>query len=560
MKFENLTIKNFRNFEKIVLNIANKNICFGLNDIGKTNFLYALRFLFDKDIRRNGFLESDFHKKETDKAIEIILQIDISDNDSTDTKKLRAKMKGAILTGYNKVYIKLSAHYNVQDQVAYPELAWGVDLEHLTLMSQRGYRYEIDDVFNVIYIDSYVNLQNLFKKNVSKLIKSGATEDESVLEKISETVDELNRLISSLSGVKSFEAKVTPELNKFRDEHTAISLESEVAINGLYSSLTPFIRQENNDKLYPTSGEGRKKLLTYSIYNLLADEYDATFINLYLIEEPENHLHKSLQISLSKILFSEKRYEYLFLTTHSPFILYDMNDVNLIRVYKTNGIDSASYFYNVPEDFEKYRKMLNRHLAEAVFANKVLLVEGPSELMLFEKVLSEVAPFYEANGGYILSVNGVGFKRYCELLSSLHINCIIKTDNDINQDNQNNGYYTAGFKRCNRLIGKDVIPVMQFDKSNKANYTKAYNDNKTILDTIREKYKIFLSIRDLENDLYDVLGEKLKNYLNVTKNPVKYLQAYKSFHMAELVKVLEPEDCEKIYNHYNFACLKELIK
>lgn len=38
MKFEKISIRNFRNFENIEIGISNKNIFFGLNDIGKTNF------------------------------------------------------------------------------------------------------------------------------------------------------------------------------------------------------------------------------------------------------------------------------------------------------------------------------------------------------------------------------------------------------------------------------------------------------------------------------------------------------------------------------------------
>ena len=49
MKFENIRIKNFRNFEDVTIDISNKNIFFGLNDVGKTNFLYALRYIFDKN-------------------------------------------------------------------------------------------------------------------------------------------------------------------------------------------------------------------------------------------------------------------------------------------------------------------------------------------------------------------------------------------------------------------------------------------------------------------------------------------------------------------------------
>ena len=48
MKFKSVTIKNFRNFEDISIELTNKNVLFGMNDVGKTNFLYALRFVFDK--------------------------------------------------------------------------------------------------------------------------------------------------------------------------------------------------------------------------------------------------------------------------------------------------------------------------------------------------------------------------------------------------------------------------------------------------------------------------------------------------------------------------------
>lgn len=63
MLFKKTRIKNFRNFEDVEIDLENKNILFGLNDIGKTNFLYAIRFLFDRECRKNGLIESDFFQK-----------------------------------------------------------------------------------------------------------------------------------------------------------------------------------------------------------------------------------------------------------------------------------------------------------------------------------------------------------------------------------------------------------------------------------------------------------------------------------------------------------------
>lgn len=559
MVFEKITIKNFRNFENVNIDLSNKNIFFGLNDVGKTNFLYALRFVFDKDTRKQNLTESDFHNKQYDKPIEIIITIDISDIHNSDCQKLRAQLKGALLSKHNKVYIKLFAEYNKTEMIALPILSWGGEIDHLYEMKQRGYLYEIDYVFNTIYIDSYVDLNTLFKKNVSQIIRNEKDEDRDTLEKIQNTVNELNAHISELSGIKEFEDRLIPEYKKFHDEGISVSIKSEIAIKGLYSNVVPYIKQNDDDNLYPTAGEGRKKLLAYSIYDILSDDTSESKINIFLIEEPENHLHKSMQIALSQILFNDQKYTYLFVTTHSPFVLYEMDNVNLVRIYNQKKTNSKSVFYKVPDDFEKNRKMLNHCLSEAIFANKVLLVEGPSEYILFNKVLSVIHPFYEADGIYILPVDGVGFEKYFSILNRLEIFNAIKTDNDLRLVNNKNTFSVLGFSRCNNLVGENILPTEQINENNVTAKRELYNTNIEILDDIRNDYHIFLSKVDLENDLDEVIHDRLSTLL-CDDEPVEYLQKLKHYNMVELVGKLSDEDCAAIYNHYNFACLKEVSK
>lgn len=562
MKFEKVVIKNFRNFENVELDLPNKNIFFGLNDVGKTNFLCALRalrYVFDKDIRKQNLLDSDFHNKQLDKPIEIIVTIDIINVADSDCQKLRAQLKGALLSEHNKVYIKFFAEYNKTEMLALPILSWGGDINHLQEMKQRGYLYEIDYIFNVIYIDSYVNLYSLFKKNVSQLVKNEKDEDKGILTKIQNTVDDLNDHIASLSGIKEFENKLTPEYQKFRDEGISVSIKSEIAVKGLYSNIIPYIKQDNDDNLYPTAGEGRKKLLTYSIYDILSDENAEKKINLFLIEEPENHLHKSMQIALSQILFTDTKYTYLFVTTHSPFVLYEMDNVNLVRIYSDRKINGISAFYKVPENYEKARKMLNRCLSEAIFANKVLLVEGPSEYMLFSKVLAIVHQFYEADGIYILPVDGIGFQMYISILDKLEIFNVIKTDNDLRAVKGKGTYSVLGFSRCNKYIGKELLPTEQIQENSISAKRALYNANIKNLDKIRSEHSVFLSKVDLENDLDEVMHDRLLTLLGET-SPVDYLQDSKHYHMVELIEKLSDTDCRTIYNHYNFVCLKEVAE
>ncbi|MBR2408740.1 MAG: AAA family ATPase [Lachnospiraceae bacterium] len=560
MRFESITIKNFRNFEDISICLTNKNILFGMNDVGKTNFLYALRFVFDKDIRKQNFNDTDYYKRKVDEPIEIIIAIDISDTEDENSQKLRAKLKGALLSEQDTVYIKVKAIYDEKEMMGIPILYWGGDLEELEEMKVHGTYFEIDYVFNVIYIDAYVDMYALFKRNANALLVNDKEQDKDILENIHKTCKDLNAQISGLSGIKAFEEKIAPEYKKYRHEEVSVSVKSEIAVKGLYSNIVPYIKHDAEEFLYPTSGEGRKKLLVYAIFDLLSKEEEEKKINLFLIEEPENHLHRSMQIALSHILFNDDKYQYLFMTTHSPYVLTEMDQVNLIRIYNADKISSKSVLYTVPDKFKSQRKMLNRGLVEAIFADKVLLVEGPSENVLFGKVLSEINPFYEADGIYILPVGGFGFRPYFEILDALQIANVIKTDNDLRKIKGEEKYSVLGFLRINNYIGQAILPDSPVDEAGVEAKRNLYDTNRDKLDQIREKHSLYLSRCSLEEDLDEAIHEQLIEYLpNAEGDPIGYLQDAKNNHMVELVEKLTTEDCKNIYEHYNFVCLKEVM-
>lgn len=564
MKFVSISIKNFRNFENIKVDLSNKNVFFGMNDVGKTNFLYALRYVFDKDTRKNMFLNSDFYQKNTDNPIEIVVEIDISDVTDADSQKLRARIKGNITSNNKIVYIMLYAEYDSNELIANPEMFWGGDLDNLSEMKTKSIYFELDYVFNPIYIDAYVDLNTLFRKNSNKLIISQSETDKDTISKIDKKIVDLNETIGLLSGVKKFESRITPEYKKFKNENIEVSVKSEIAIKGLYSNIVPYIKKDGENLLYPTSGEGRKKILVYSIYDLLAEKEDTKKINIFLIEEPENHLHRSMQMAISRVLFGTESYKYLFVTTHSPLILSDMDNVNLIRVFNEGKLDTKGIFYSIPDEYKQKKKMLNRGLSEAIFAKKVLLVEGSSEYVLFTKVLSTMYPDYEVNGCFILAVNGFGFNPYKHILEALNIVTIIKTDNDLRKTNDPMMYSVLGFSRVNKYIkcsnklSEDPICIQNDVVSLKRSL---YDRCKQQLDEIRVYDKIFLSHCGLEEDLDEILHNILVYYLPESKgNPIGYLQASKNYHMVELADKLCDYDCRIIYDSYNFACLKELIE
>ncbi|WP_026561596.1 AAA family ATPase [Bacillus sp. J37] len=574
MKFSWLEIKNFRNFKEVKVDLTNQNVIFGMNDIGKSNFLAALRFLFDRDIRKNGLNESDFYMRDINEEISITICMNIKDFDESDHSKLIvSRLKDARdSTDLENVYLKLFGKYEKEEELGGITLSWGNNLKKLKEIPQKNGFTELDRIFKVVYIDPLINLETIFQKNKKAIFaqeKFGKTDIEKS-EKIKILTKEINTHIGEMDIINNFEKEITKEYYSLKNEEIELTIKSEMAINGYFSDLRPYIKKNNDDNLYPTSGDGRKKIISYSLMNYVTKNFNSEKISLFLIEEPENSLHRSLQIALSKKLFSHESYKYFFLTTHSSELLYEMDNASLIRVHSADKVVCSSYLYNVGEDFINIKTQLNKFLTTAIFAERVLLIEGPSERVLFEKVLSEIKPEYELEGAYILEVYGIAFKKYWEVLKGLGIKVFVKTDNDLKKKKGSpNSFDLIGFNRALELCEEEKKkPINIALEENDTEAVKAEKINNTKI-MIYDKYRkskriirennIFLSKIDLEHDLYEALGPRLDE-LTGSRDSIKYLQSSKLINMAELSKVLTYVDCQTIFDSSRFEVLKELTK
>ncbi len=68
--------------------------------------------------------------------------------------------------------------------------------------------------------------------------------------------------------------------------------------------------------------------------------------------------------------------------------------------------------------------------SEVYFSDCVLLVEGSSEVIFYKALANQINVDLDKLNISILSVEGVGFKRYIELLEALNITWLVRTDND----------------------------------------------------------------------------------------------------------------------------------
>lgn len=577
MELKNLKIENFRNFEKIDVKLTNQNVIFGMNDVGKTNLMYALRFLLDREVRNKGFMKTDFFKNDISKIIKITLQVSLKDYDaSAETQNIVSKVAGARnSSNLDEFYFELRGQQDTGEYFGELKLFWGCNEDELVEVPQKGIWSELDKLFEVVYVDPTIDLQKTFLKNKKKFFDQIklSDNDKQIEERLKELSQQLNSNISKMDLVTTFQKDITEEYKLLKDDKVSIELRSEMAIKGYFDDLVPYVKRDDDIELYPTSGDGRKKLLSYSLLNYMMKLSKGNKIIVYLIEEPENSLHRSIQIALSKQLFTNKIYNYFFLTTHSPELLYEMDNASLIRIYSQDKITSSSHLYHIDEEYKDLKRKLNRSLADALFADNVLLVEGPSEKILFEKILSITSPDYESYGSYILEVDGIDFNPYVDTLEALGIKFIIKTDNDLQKLN-NGKYNLLGINRCLKLINEEreesisiTFPELPQTKKEseilknqilKEEKMRIFDEKSSLLQKLNAK-KIFLSRIDLEHDLYEVIEERMHETF-LTDDPIAFLQSKKLINMITLIDTLTDKECIDIFNHPLFQALKELTE
>ena len=417
-------------------------------------------------------------------------------------------------------------------------------------------------MFNVVYIGSSINIEDLFKKNLNTLVEK---KDDNY-EEVQSLLQQVSSKMAQLPGVINVQNSIDSEYIKLNKQGYKVRLETKDLSIDPYKNVYPVLQK--NEINLPLSGDGQKKIVAYSITKLLA--LKNAKIDLFFIEEPENHLHRSSLLSLSQSLFNTEEYPYLFITSHSSELLSEMDDVNLIRIYGS-PILTGSYMYNIPQLYKDYKKQLNRFLSQALFYKKVLLVEGPSEQVLFEKILLYKDKDYELKGGLILAVNGIAFKYYVKILEQIGIKTIIKTDNDLRKNNDL--YQTLGLDRVESLLeikkelladgdplkGEVISLEKTYENNDNLNIIKneLYSNNSQQLTEISENFNIYLSKIDLENDLSETINERL--ITGFGESPVKTMKSKKLYKMVELLPKLDDTDCESILQNDNFKCLEELL-
>src|SRR5690349_18302178 len=77
MRIASARLRGFRNFKDAFINLADKSLIIGYNDVGKTNLIYALRLLLDRTLPESALepVDSDFYVYERTDVLSIELHL-----------------------------------------------------------------------------------------------------------------------------------------------------------------------------------------------------------------------------------------------------------------------------------------------------------------------------------------------------------------------------------------------------------------------------------------------------------------------------------------------------
>jgi len=166
-----------------------------------------------------------------------------------------------------------------------------------------------------------------------------------------------------------------------------------------------------------------------AIKTLMAVERHAEVTQVLMIEEPENHLsHSTLNRLLSRIEEKAGENQQYFVATHSSFVL---NRLGLDSLIFVSDSQVGKGFAISPESVSYFQRQPGYETLRLILADHSVLVEGPSDEMVFERFFRDRFGKRPIEMGIdVISVGGTSFKRGLELAAKVGKSCTVIRDND----------------------------------------------------------------------------------------------------------------------------------
>ncbi len=457
MYIRKVTINNYRSFRFFEAQLQQLTVVIGENDTGKTNFFTALSLPLSGnqiDFNQKRLSVSDINKDAVIDFLKSVVSDDTEENqlkkipkvsvtvefaDPKDAYETALLAKWIVADGDNETY-KIRYDFKPKDdkdllEVVKKSLAGKTldDINWFTLPVEL-YDYQVVSVNNekpIAYSDlKHVSLHSINAER-DDFSESSSMKSNSIFTKLlmntlnDDDKGQINtaysEFFSAIEKTETFD-KVIGTNDDFENYDSIIKqLECTPNLPNLKNILSNITLKYGNEFLYQ-KGLGQRNLIYILILFAYYKSCGDTF-NLCCIEEPEAHLSvnnlRLVRDFIEKSSSNSGSLVQTIISTHNPSII---NKLKISNVLAFTG-EKAISLSDTPTKLVDYlRKRPNFDILKLLFANKVILVEGPTEEMLISTYLSKQPALNDID---IIPIGQRGYATFLDIWLAL------------NKDNQN---------------------------------------------------------------------------------------------------------------------------
>lgn len=448
MKVNRISIRNYKSIQSLDLDLSQRiNVFIGANNVGKSNILSAMEWLMGPTYPTANRLERwDFFNGDEELPLKISLEFDDNNVLSFDSVWYDRYNREKHGLNFNGGYIsdEVRSRYIAASVGADRRIVDNPASNQWTLLGRmlKEFNAQLDEDMIVGSDGATVTKAEEFKRRM-ELIR-----------------DELLFSITDGDGTNLMQ-----ELKRILQEETARQLNcspSDLSIDlnaydpwNLYRTLQIFVTEQSSGVQMRASemGMGVQASLTIAILRAYSQLKLRNHTPIF-IDEPELYLHPQARRKFYRVIeeLADSGTQ-VFLTTHSTeFVdLGHFDQIFLVRkdkmlgtyVRTANPVDFAydlNARLNKKTDDEQlmlvYQNAFentgdSQKAAEALFASKVILVEGESESLILPYCFDKIGYDYVGKGISIVRCGGKNeLDRFYRLYSEFGIPCFIIFDGD----------------------------------------------------------------------------------------------------------------------------------
>lgn len=373
----------------------------GYNNSGKTNLMHAIKFGLYESVREDTFNLNDFHNCNWNNPPCFALSFMADIHDNKIERDIEYQNVSMVNVADSKI-LSSSDYCNCYGDSTNYSKKWAIK------QNAPIYYINFHDIKEEISTQktNWGNLRSFLGKHIDKIVKS----DESMLVKKEDFQSEVSSSTKKVlkdSNLDSFIKLIkTNYSTNLRNENCTVDFGLPNYEDIFLKMLFKIGLNGNTENLIPIDhfGDGFISMFVMAVIQAIA-ESSVDDQCLFLFEEPESFLHENHQEYFYKTVLcglSEKGHQVIY-TTHSDKMIDPFDTKGIIRLELNENNQTVKKYNNLGDfdvdeetgeimGYSKYNefiKTVEPNLNRILFSKKVLLVEGPNDVLVYKHAIKK---------------------------------------------------------------------------------------------------------------------------------------------------------------------------